>query len=72
MFDRVQFGQRLLEVRKANHETQERLGQAVGLAKGRISDMEKGRNTTTIDKVVLICEHYGISADYLLGLTDEP
>ncbi len=72
MFDKVQFGQRLLAVRKQNHETQERLGQAIGLAKGRISDMEKGRNTTTIDKVVMICEHYGVSADYLLGLTDEP
>ena len=72
MFDKVQFGQRLLAVRKHNHETQERLGQAIALAKGRISDMEKGRNTTTIDKVLMICEHYGVSADYLLGLTDEP
>ena len=72
MFSKELFGQRLLEIRKRNHETQEQLGQAIGLAKGRISDMEKGRNTTTVDKIVLICEHYKTSSDYLLGLSDDP
>ena len=72
MFSKELFGQRLLEIRKRNHETQEQLGHAIGLAKGRISDMEKGRNTTTVDKIVLICEHYKTSSDYLLGLSDDP
>lgn len=72
MFSKELFGQRLLEIRKQNHETQTELGAVIGLAKGRISDMEKGRNTTTIDKVALICEHYRISSDYLLGLSDDP
>ena len=34
--------------------------------------MEKGRRTTTLDKLVQLAQHYNISADYLLGLTDEP
>lgn len=72
MFSREIFGQRLLEVRKLNHETQQDLAEVLGIVKSRISDMEKGRNTTTLENLVLICEHYKVSADYLLGLTDEP
>lgn len=34
--------------------------------------MEKGINTTTAEKIALICEHYQVSSDYLLGLVDDP
>ena len=34
--------------------------------------MENGRKASTFAKLALLCEHYNISADYLLGLTDEP
>ena len=72
MFSKELFGQRLCEIRKKNHETQTDLGNVLGLAKGRVSDMENGKNTTTIENVVKICEHYKISSDYLLGLSDNP
>ena len=35
-------------------------------------EIENGRKTTTKEKLALICRHYNVSADYLLGLTDEP
>ena len=38
----------------------------------QIMEMENGRKTTTLEKLALICRHYNVSADYLLGLTDEP
>ena len=72
MFSKELFGQRLLETRKQHHETQTDLADAIGTVKSHISEMEKGKQTTTAEKIALICEHYGISADYLLGLTDEP
>ena len=34
--------------------------------------MESGKKTTTAEKIALICEHYHICSDYLLGLTDDP
>lgn len=34
--------------------------------------MENGKKGTTLPKFALICRHYNVSADYLLGLTDEP
>ena len=72
MFSRELFGQRLLEIRKQNHETQPDLAQLLNVSKSRISEMEKGINTTTAEKIALICEHYQVSSDYLLGLTDDP
>ena len=34
-------------------------------------DMETGKRSTTLEKFALICEHYQVSADYLLGFQDE-
>lgn len=72
MFSKELFGQRLLEIRKQNHETQTDLAQAIDTVKSRISELENGKNTTTIEKFVMICEHYKVSANYLLGLSDDP
>ena len=72
MFTKEKFGQRLLEIRKQHHETQPDLAEAIGTAKSHISEMENGKVTTTIEKFALICEHYKVSADYLLGLSDDP
>ena len=44
----------------------------MGVKPKQIMEMENGRKTTTLEKLALICRHYNVSADYLLGLTDEP
>ena len=72
MFTKESFGQRLRHLRKGAHETQEDLAAILQVTKTQISDMEKGKKTTTIEKLVLIYEHYRVSSDYLLGLKDEP
>ena len=72
MFTKESFGQRLRQLRKGARETQEDLAAILQVTKTQISDMEKGKKTTTIEKLVLICEHYRVSSDYLLGLKDEP
>ena len=72
MFSREQFGQRLKELRKAKGETQSELGEVLGVYKTQISEVEKGNASTTLEKLALICEHYNVSADYLLGLIDYP
>lgn len=71
MFSKEQFGQRLREVRKKRGETQKSLSAVIDVSPVQISEMESGKKTTTVEKVALICEHYGISSDYLLGLKDE-
>ena len=71
MFSKEIFGQRLKEIRKQNHETQSDLGEVLSLNKSRISEIENGSNSTTLEKAAKICEHYNVSSDYLLGLVDE-
>ena len=72
MFSTEIFGQRLRAVRKAHDEKQEDLGLLLGFGKIQVSELECGTASTTLEKLSFICEHYNISADYLLGLTDEP
>ena len=72
MFAKEQFGQRVQEIRKLNHETQKDLGEAIGMSSNNVSEMENGKKTTVSEKIVKICRHYRVSADYLLGLSDDP
>ena len=44
----------------------------MGVGDTQIIGIEHGRNTTTAERIALICQHYKVSADYLLGLTDDP
>lgn len=72
MFSKELFGQRILEQRKKSGETQKILAQILGVGDTQILEIEHGRATTTAERIALICEHYKVSADYLLGLTDDP
>lgn len=72
MYSKALFGQRLLETRKKAGEKQIDLAQLLSVGKSQISELENGKKSTTAEKIALICEHYHISSDYLLGLSDDP
>ena len=72
MFTKEIFGQRLRAIRRAKKETQDDLADILNVGKSHISEMGRGNRTTTAEKIALICEHYRVSADYLLGLSDDP
>ena len=64
------FAERLKETRMKAKESQKTLGEVLDVTASQIADMESGRRGTTIEKLALICRHYNVSADYLLGLSD--
>ena len=66
------FAERLRKVRTEAGESRAALGEILGVSVSQISEMENDRKGTTLEKLAEICRHYHISADYLLGLTDEP
>lgn len=66
------FSKRIYELRKQRKLSQKELGQAVGLSHKAISTIESGSRSTTIEKLVLLADFFGVSADYLLGRRDEP
>lgn len=72
MFDQIVFGRRLRELRESYGEKQPVMAELLDVSVPQISDIENGKKGTTLLKLTLICEHYNVSADYLLGLTDEP
>ena len=72
MFDPILFGSRLRELRKSRGEKQPAVAELLDVSVPQVSDIENGKKGTTLEKFALICEYYNVSADYLLGLTDEP
>ena len=66
------FCMRVKKLRKSRGEQQTDLATAIGATQATISDIENGRRATSFDRLAAICIHYNVSADYLLGLRDEP
>jgi len=71
IFSREIFAGRLKCLRTEKGLTQSTLGDAIGLTKQTINDLEHRRATTTIEKLYAIAKYFNVSADYLIGLTDE-
>ena len=66
------FGERVYLLRKKAGLSQKQLGEVLGLSNKVICTMEGGSRETTIEKLVLLAEYFHVSADYLLGITDDP
>lgn len=43
-----------------------------GIQKGHLSEMERGLKMPTAETIMRLARRYRVSADYLLGLTDDP
>jgi len=65
------FSQRMRELRKETGQPQKVLAEVLGVSVNQVSEMEKGTRMTTLEKLPVICRHYKVSADYLLGLSDK-
>ena len=71
MFQIEKFAQRLKEMRAEFGESQQTIAKLLGVSITQVSDLENGKTTTTFERLVLLCEHFHVSADYLLGVKDE-
>lgn len=65
-------GERLNELRKDHHLSQEKLGEILSLTKYTISSYEMNKSTPNDEIKVRIARYFDVSLDYLLGLIDEP
>ncbi len=66
------FGERVLALRRQNGLKQKELGEILGLSGKAISTIETGDRKTSIDKLAALAQYFHVSADYLLGITDDP
>ncbi len=65
-------GQRLRTLRKKQKITAEELGGYLGVSGQQVLRYETNQNDMTTDNLVKIANFFDVSADYLLGMTDNP
>lgn len=66
------FGERIAQRRKALNLTQQQLGEAAGLSKQAINDIEHGRRSTLVSKAIDIARALETTVEYLGGATEDP
>lgn len=59
-------GEKILNMRKARSWSQEELAERVGVTRQAVSRWESGSAKPDADKIIAICDLFGVSADYLL------
>lgn len=62
----------LKQLRKEHGYTQTDLAKLIGMEQNNYSKYERGEREIGRKTIIKLCQIYNISADYLLGLTDEP
>ena len=63
---------RIRSVREDRDLTQTEVGRILNKSQQGYSHIESGRAELKIEDLVVLCRFYNLSADYLVGLSDEP
>lgn len=68
----VELKQRMKNIRQDNDDTQPDLAEKLHVTWHTIASWEQGKSTPSYEMLVAFCRIYKVSADYLLGLTNNP
>ena len=64
----MDYVQRMIDVRHDHDETQRELARNTGYHQVQIARYETGKVTPQLSYLIAFCQHYQVSADYILGL----
>lgn len=64
------FAERLKELREYHNLTQYELSKKVGISTACINRCQKSLRVPNIDSIITLCQYFGCSADYIIGLED--
>lgn len=65
------YTQRLVWIRNCRNISQKEMAKAIGIKQQQYARYESGINIMPVTYLIKICKYLNISADYILGLTDE-
>lgn len=65
------FAERLKNLRDTKGQTQGEVGKAVGKSRESVSKYEIGEREPDTEVIAAIAKHFNVSADYILGITDD-
>lgn len=68
----MEYYERLREVRIQHGEMQQQVAALLETSQQAYLKYEKGKSEMPVWRIIKLCRHYNLSADYLLGLTDDP
>lgn len=69
-FNSDTFVQRLVSLRKKKHLTQEQMSDLLPVSRTGYSAWEQKKSKPDLESLIMLCEFFSVSADYLLGLSD--
>ena len=64
--------EKIFKLIEENGITPYRLAKDIGVSMGHIGDWKRGRSSPTSERLVKLAKYFGVSTDYLLGLSDSP
>lgn len=70
--DYMNYRERIKNIREDRDLTQAQIGKILNKSQQGYNHIETGRAELKIDDLLLLCEYYNLSADYLIGLIDTP
>ncbi len=65
------YRERLKSLREDNDYTQEYVGRVLQKSQQGYNHIENGRAELKIEDLIILSKLYGVSADYIIGLTDK-
>lgn len=65
-----EIGARLGKLRAESNQTQQEVADALGVKRETVNQWESGTRQIKADAVMSLAEHFSVSADYILGLTN--
>ena len=68
----LEFPSKIVNLRKIHKVTQKQIACSIMMSERGYQKLEAGDSTPTVDTIIKLCNYFNISADYLLGLSDEP
>ena len=66
------YQRRLRDLREDHDKTQQDIADILGTSQTMYARYERGANELPLRHLLKLADYYGVSADYLLGLTDDP
>ena len=63
---KMTIGVKIQNLRKQKGLSQEQLAEAVGVSRQAVSKWEAEQSVPDIDKIILICDYFGVTTDYIL------
>ena len=64
----MEYYDRIKLLRLDNYKTQKEIADILVVSRNSYSEYEHGKRLIPIDCLKTLCEYYGVSADYILGL----